>query len=195
MIVLLVTGFGPFPGAPQNPSAKIVDALDARRLARLGLRLEKALLPVVFSGADERLAALIAQYRPDGILHLGLAARRHTISVEMRACNRHSIFHRDAAGKLPNARAIAAGAEEMRRSRLPVARIRHALTRHGAKTESSIDAGRYACNQVLYLTLGAKIRAAGFVHVPRPRASLTLAAMIAGIETALIEMAKDLRSQ
>lgn len=195
MIVLLVTGFGPFPGAPQNPSAKIVDALDARRLARLGLRLEKALLPVVFSGADERLAALIAQYRPDGILHLGLAARRHTISVEMRACNRHSIFHRDAAGKLPKARAIAAGAEELRRVRLPVARIRHVLARNGAKAQTSIDAGRYACNQILYLTLGTQITIAGFVHVPRPRASLTLTAMIAGIEAALIEMAKDLRSQ
>lgn len=195
MISLLVTGFGPFPGAPQNPSAKIVDALDTRRLARLGLRLEKALLPVVFSGADERLAALIAQYRPDGILHLGLAARRRTLGVEMRAHNRHSIFYRDAGGKLPKARAIVAGAEDIRRSRLPVARIRHALARHGAKAQSSIDAGRYACNQVLYLTLGAKIRAAGFVHVPRPRPSLSLAAMIAGIEAALIEMAKDLRAQ
>ena len=195
MIALLITGFGPFPGAPQNPSTKIVEALDAQRLARLGIRLEKALLPVVFSGADERLDSLIAQYRPDGILHLGLAAQRRTISVEMRACNRHSIFHRDATGKLPKARAIVAGAEQLRHVRLPVARIRHALTRHGAKAQSSIDAGRYACNQVLYLTLGTKIRAAGFIHVPRPRPSLSLATMIAGVESALIEMAKDLRAQ
>lgn len=195
MITLLVTGFGPFPGAPKNPSAKIVEALDERRLARLGIRLEKAILPVVFSYADELLDVLIAQYRPDGILHLGLAARRRTVSVEMRAHNRHSIFHRDAAGKLPNARAIVAGAEEMRRSRLPVARIRYALTQRGAKAESSIDAGRYACNQVLYLTLGTEIRAAGFVHVPRPRPSLSLATMIASVEAALIEMAKDLRAQ
>jgi pyroglutamyl-peptidase len=195
MIALLVTGFGPFPGAPKNPSAKIIEALDARRLARLGIKLEKALLPVVFSCADERLAALIAHHGPDGILHLGLAAQRRTLSVELRACNRHSVFHRDANGKLPKARTIVAGAEQLRQVRLPAARIRHALTRRGAKAQPSIDAGRYACNQVLYLTLGTKIRAAGFIHVPRPHPSLSLAAMIAGVETALIEMAKDLRSQ
>jgi pyroglutamyl-peptidase len=201
MPTLLVTGFGPFPGAPSNPSSAIVAALrgrTTRRLARLGVRLVTAKLPVIFADIPGALAALLRETRPDAVLHIGLAGRRKRISVELQARNRLTTLFPDAARALPAARHVVSGGQEFRRARLPVAQLARIMD-----AEISRDAGAYVCNQTLYLTLGADIPLAGFIHIPRPRGRRPLARVEAqriplheiqdDIEKALMVIARAMR--
>lgn len=168
--MVLVTGFGAFPGAPVNPSAAILTRLARHRgrLARLGIELETRLLPVVFDAIEPALTAQATALKPAAILHLGLAGRRRTLSVETQAINRANPLHSDAAGRRP-AQIISAGSPAILRATYPANRILCAIRAQGAAAKRSIDAGDYVCNATLYLTLERRYAPlAGFLHVPRP---------------------------
>lgn len=169
--VLLVTGFGRFPGAPFNPTQRIVAALGgafARRLARLGWRLERRILPVVWNELPRELARLDAALRPDAILHLGLAARRRVVTVEARAHNRRRPLGHDAAGRRAETIRIEKGAAFTREASAH-ARLIPAM-RGATPTARSNDAGAYLCNLALWESLGRGAeRPVAFVHVPPPR--------------------------
>lgn len=169
--ILLVTGFGRFPGAPFNPTERIVAALGgafARRLARLGWRIERRIVPVEWARLPAALARLKAELAPDATLHLGLAARRRVVTVEARAHNRRRPLSCDAAGRRAGGVPIDAAAPFTRPATVDVARMAVALA-HAAPTAVSRDAGAYLCNLALWESL---CRAAGrpvvFVHVPPP---------------------------
>jgi pyroglutamyl-peptidase len=170
-VVILVTGFGAFPGAPTNPSAAILVRLERHRsrLARLGLSLKTALLPVVFDHIGPVLEAAVAAAQPDAILHLGLAGRRRAMSVETRAINRAGPLHPDAARRRAEQR-IRPGGLPVLTATYPAGRIVAAIRTTGVDVRRSIDAGDYVCNTTLYLTLAGRLApVAGFVHVPRTR--------------------------
>jgi len=205
-LTLLVTGFGPFPGAPFNPSSAIVAMLGgaaARRLERLGVRLATACLPVVFADAPGALSSLLAETMPDAVLHIGLAGRRKKLGVERQGRNRLTSLFPDAARALPASRHIVAQAPDFRRARLPAARLARTLNGAGAAAEVSRDAGAYVCNQTLFLTLGEAIPLVGFIHIPRPRGRRPLAraktpriplrVMAKAIEEALVAIAREAR--
>ncbi len=100
MIKLLVTAFGAFPGAPSNPTLAIARELERRhgkRLARLSVALHIRVLPVRFAEVEGALVAALEAVRPHVVLHLGLAGRRKTLSVELRALNRLGLLRPDAA--------------------------------------------------------------------------------------------------
>jgi pyroglutamyl-peptidase len=167
--LVLVTGFGAFPGAPVNPSAAILTRLARHRgrLARLGIVLETRLLPVIFEAIEPALAAQAAALKPDAILHLGLARRRRVLSVETRAINRAGPLHPDAAGRRP-AQTISAGSPSILPATYPASRILRAIRAQGVAAKGSIDAGDYVCNTTLYLTLRHQTAPlAGFLHLPR----------------------------
>ena len=203
-IVILVTGFGAFPGAPRNPSAAILSRLRSQggRFARLGVRLETALLPVVFDAIRPALALAVGQSRPDIVLHLGLAGRRRTVSVETRAINRAGPLHPDAARRR-TPQVIAPGGPAIVRATYPSTRLAVAMRATGVDARRSIDAGDYVCNTTLYLTLAGRLApAAGFVHVPRladpaqprhrtRRRRPSLAAVTTAVVAALLELVRD----
>lgn len=169
---ILVTGFGGFPGAARNPTERIVAELrrHAPRLARLGVELRCAVLPVEYAGLQVRLDRLAEAHRPDVVLHFGLAGRRRRVSVELRAVNRAGPLHPDAAGRRPGQVLVPGGAPVLRAT-IPARRVLAALRAAGAAAHASHDAGDYLCNAVLYRSLakGAVTGAvAGFIHVPRP---------------------------
>ncbi len=170
-IGILVTGFGAFPGTRQNPTAALVLALekDRPRLARLGIALELEILPVVSTEIAPRLEALMVAHQPDAILHFGLAARRKRVSVETRAVNRASLIHLDARGGTAERLQILPGAPQFLRSTFPAVEIAMALERAGIASRLSNNAGKYICNQALYLSLAhGGARQVGFIHVPHP---------------------------
>jgi pyroglutamyl-peptidase len=167
---ILVTDFGSFPGIRENPTARLIRALGAHkvRLARLGIALELELLPVHFAEVTEKLEALDVTFKPDAILHFGLATRRKFFSIETRARNRVSLLHCDASGARARCRAIAPGAVHIARSTFPAHQIEAALRRAGFRAHLSSNAGDYVCNATLYLSLArSHARAIGFIHVPR----------------------------
>jgi pyroglutamyl-peptidase len=169
---ILVTGFGPFPGAAANPSQAVLRLLardHARALARAGIDLRLACLPVVHAGAQARLEALRARHKPHAVLHLGLAARRRRLTLEARACNRMSLLSADASGARAGARLLEPGGPAARRARAPLPHMLAALRTRGLAAALSQDAGAYLCNQTLYASLMGPIPAAAFLHLPRPR--------------------------
>jgi pyroglutamyl-peptidase len=164
---ILVTGFGSFPGVPLNPTRRLISALAGRkaRFARLGVELHACILPVTYSGAPERLEALISNVRPQAILHFGFAARRGAVCIETRALNRTSVLRPDAQRFAPR-RAILEAPFALR-SALPSQIMAATFRRAGLKSELSIDAGDYVCNHIFYLSLSSmKPGLAGFVHIP-----------------------------
>jgi pyroglutamyl-peptidase len=200
---VLVTGFGRFPGARSNPSASLVAALGTyrARLARLGIDLQRAILPVHYAGVGPALRRLEQTLEPDAILHFGLAARRKCLSLETRALNRVSLLHCDASRACAPRRAVLPGAPQIARSTFPYRQIEAAFRRASLRCCLSADAGNYICNKTLYLSLTcSQVRSIGFIHMPllasasRPRkasqnfrpnlAQLTRAALIAILVTA-----------
>lgn len=155
--VILVTGFGAFPGAPHNPTAVLMRNLAAheRRLARMGIKLERRVLPVVYSEIAPRLTALIAETAPDAILHFGLARGRRAISIETRAVN-HFGTSPDAAGKCAPGSSILRGTAAVKRAGVPVPALNAALRRAWIASRPSNDAGNYVCNQTFYLSLAMR---------------------------------------
>jgi pyroglutamyl-peptidase len=169
---LLLTGFGPFPGAPRNPTGPLVRALvrRARRGFRTG-RLVAHVFQTSYQSVDRELPALIARERPDAILMFGLARRTRTIRIETRARNALSVTVRDAGGSLPSARAIAPGKADALALRAPAARLLAVVRTAGIRGSLSGDAGSYLCNYLCWRAIEAAARAGGprlvaFVHVP-----------------------------
>jgi pyroglutamyl-peptidase len=204
-LTILVTGFSAFPGAPLNPSAAIVIRLlrrHARRFRLHGIRLQTAVLPVVYDQVKRELEALVARAHPDAIVHLGLASRRKQVSVEMRAVNRITTLHPDAAKRRAAARAVRAGGLPALRSPLATPSLVTLMRRTGVPTQLSIDAGDYVCNQTLYASLASGGAPAVFIHVPRlagarrqsdDAAQITLPALTRAVEAALVAIAGHVR--
>jgi pyroglutamyl-peptidase len=206
-LTILVTGFSAFPGAPVNPSAAIVMRLlrrHARRFQLHGIRLETAVLPVVYDAVTRELEELVARTRPDAIVHLGLASRRKQVSVETRAMNRVTTLHPDAAKRRAAAPAVRAGGLPALRAPLATASLVTMMHRTGVPTHLSTDAGYYVCNQTLYTSLASGGAPAVFIHVPRltgkrlepdddAAAAITLPALTRAVEAALVAIAIHVR--
>jgi pyroglutamyl-peptidase len=206
-LTILVTGFSAFPGAPVNPSAAIVMRLlrrHARRFQLHGIRLEAAVLPVVYDAVTRELEELVARTRPDAIVHLGLASRRKQVSVETRAVNRVTTLHPDALKRRAAAHAVRAGGLPALRAPLATPSLMTMMHRTGVPTHLSTDAGDYVCNQTLYTSLASRGAPAVFIHVPRltgkrhepdddAAAAITLPALTRAVEAALVAIAIHVR--
>ena len=175
---ILVTGFGPFPGMPDNPSAALVTKLAQPRIAR-AFNLEARILPTEFAAAGAALAKAIAEVKPDIVVCFGVAAKTDTIRVERAAWNVVDPQMPDARGHRHKSRTVRAGAPEGYGTTLPTADIMAALARGGFPARGSNDAGDYLCNYIFYqlmhdIAASGEKRMGGFVHIPMPRAGAAL---------------------
>jgi pyroglutamyl-peptidase len=170
---ILLTGFGPFPGAPFNPTGALVARLARlKRPALAGTRRIAHVFPTSYAAVDRELPDLIAQHHPQVILMFGLASRTRHIRIETRARNRISALIADAEGSRHRTMVIEAGGK----SALPFSplsqRLLMAARRRGVPSALSCDAGRYLCNYLCWRTLEAAAKSGGpavvaFVHVPK----------------------------
>jgi pyroglutamyl-peptidase len=168
---VIVAGFGPFPGAPFNPSAAVAKALARRRRPALaGLERTAHVFATTYAAVDGDLPTLLAA-RPDILLIFGLAGRRRHVCIETRARNARSVLFPDASGYRPEHGVVAMEAPAALRSRPPFVRLVSAAA-SVTPSRSSRDAGRYLCNYVYWRALE---RSAGhgplvqFVHIPWAR--------------------------
>jgi pyroglutamyl-peptidase len=169
---LLVAGFGPFPGAPHNPTAALVERL--ARIAQPSLRVISHVFPTQYAAVDNDLPLLLARHKPDALLMFGLHRRARTLRIETLARNAIG-SHRDAGGSIPSRHAIAPGAAHQS-MRAPAARLARAVRKAGVPAVLSRDAGSYLCNYLCWRATEAARRghlSAAFVHVP-PVARKTL---------------------
>jgi pyroglutamyl-peptidase len=165
----LLTAFGPFPGAPFNPTAPLVKALARRRRPALaGIDIRTHVFATAYAAVDRELPKLFA-VRPDIVVLFGLAGRTRHLRVESRARNAVSLLFPDARGWRPRHGAIVLGGPPSLRGRAPFVRLVSAARGHGVAVRPSRDAGRYLCNYAYWCALeraptGALVQ---FVHVPQ----------------------------
>jgi len=149
---VFVTGFGPFLGNGDNPSASLAESCG----------LPFRVLPVTFHAVEEFLASA-PEF--DALLMLGLA------SGEQNPRLRLEMMARNVIGATPDAEGVVGGpgpiapfaprqlGATLFRSPALVAECEH--------WRPSVDAGSYLCNYSLFRALQTwPGQAVGFVHVP-----------------------------
>jgi pyroglutamyl-peptidase len=174
MTKVLLIGFGPFPGAPRNPSADIVRMIGKRRRPALAdVRIVTAVLPTSYAAVREELPKLLRDNDPDAVLFFGLASRARFLRIERRAVNAVTGFYPDVTRSKPEGRVFMPGLPAELRVRADVTRLAFAARAAGIDARLSRDAGRYICNAALYGALhiprGGRPLLVAFVHIPRPR--------------------------
>lgn len=168
---VLITGFGPFPGSPYNPTEQIVKRLARmRRPALAGHTIMSHVFPTSYAAVDRDLPKLLTENRPDTLLMFGLAPRAKTVRIELLARNAVALLP-DAQGASLNRRTIVAGASQSIALPVPAQRLLAAARTARVPVVLSRNAGRYLCNYLCWRAAEAAKetgwpKAAVFVHVP-----------------------------
>jgi pyroglutamyl-peptidase len=168
---ILITGFGPFPGAPYNPTEPLVARLLRLRRPALGdVALSGHIFPVTYKAVDRQLPELLAIRRPQALLMFGLASRTPFVRIETRARNAVTTLWPDVDQARIRKGSIAGGADAMMFGR-HTARLLRAALGTGIDARASRDAGSYLCNYLSWRAIEATCRDGGprlaaFVHVP-----------------------------
>jgi len=168
---ILVTGFGPFPGAPFNPTQPLVARLlRLRRPALDDVELSGHIFPVTYQAVDRELPELLAKHRPQALLMFGLATRTAHVRVETRARNAVTTRWPDADRTRARKGSIAGGADAMMFGP-HTAKLLRAADNTGIDARASRDAGSYLCNYLSWRAIEATCNDTGpglaaFVHVP-----------------------------
>ncbi|MDP1882535.1 MAG: pyroglutamyl-peptidase I, partial [Bradyrhizobium sp.] len=203
---VLITGFGPFPGAPYNPTQPLVARLlRLRRPAFNDVDLSGHIFPVTYRAVDRELPEMLAKHRPQALLMFGLAARTPYVRIETRARNAVTTLWPDADHTRVRKGSIADDADAMTFGP-HTARLLRAAVGTGIDARASRDAGSYLCNYLSWRAIeatcgGDSPRLAAFVHVPplardtaRQRKGsahrITLEELVDAGEAMLLEMVK-----
>jgi pyroglutamyl-peptidase len=169
---VLLTGFGPFPGAPFNPSAALAKQLARRRRPALAdVERVAHVFATRYTAVDRDLPGLLAQH-PDIVLMFGLAARTPALRIETRARNAVSVLLPDAGGRFTQGGMIARGKPSALRGNALGRALLHAAKSAGVPALLSRDAGRYLCNYAYWRALEKTVDGrplVQFVHIPLVR--------------------------
>lgn len=211
MTTILITGFTPFPGAPENPTAALIEAIEAGHIKSSdGVTLASCLLPTEFSASWKVFQQALADVKPDATLQFGLSAKATGFTLECIARNQMASALPDNSGFRPDDQMIEQGGPLVLPTGLPLEDIYEALTAQGLPAEYSESAGAYVCNHLFYKTMSlprdTRPACAGFIHIPyleeqRDRledemridkglAALSQTQLFEGVETILKELSR-----
>jgi pyroglutamyl-peptidase len=172
-LVVLLTGFGPFPGAPFNPTGPLVHRLARlKRPALADVRLVSHVFLTSYRAVDRDLPRLLSEVKPDVLLMFGLSASARSLRVETRARNAISALIRDTEGRRTFAIGILPGGPAALSFAVPALRLALAARNARVPAQTSRDAGRYLCNYLCWRAIEAAGRSGGpklgaFIHVPK----------------------------
>ncbi len=164
---VLVTGFGPFPGVPDNASAQLVRSL-AQSAQIPGIELFAEVLPVSWADAGRAAREAIARVEPHAILHFGVSKRVSGFEIETRAFNT-SGPKKDHAGLVRPGSPLDRSGMPVLSATMPPAVLLRALRRGGFSAQLSRNPGRYLCNALFYWSLadaGSSSKPVSFIHIP-----------------------------
>jgi pyroglutamyl-peptidase len=168
---ILITGFGPFPGAPFNPTQPLVNRLVRVRRPAFGeVELSNHIFPVTYKAVDRQLPDLLIEHRPHALLMFGLASRTPHVRIETRARNAVTMLWPDAEHMRVRKGSITAGADALMFGPHTAKLLRVALGT-GVDARPSRDAGSYLCNYLSWRAIEATDKDNGpaltaFVHIP-----------------------------
>ena len=164
--LVLVTGFGPFPGVPVNPSREVARLLEAAPPE--GVRVRARELPVSFQGTPKALRDAVAGGEaPSALLSMGVQ-REAGFLLERRARGRYDTERVDNDGVSAAGLELVLGQD--RASDLDLESLAKCLREAGAAdVRLSDDAGGYVCEITNHTLLGEGQRLgvpALFLHIP-----------------------------
>jgi pyroglutamyl-peptidase len=168
---ILVTGFGPFPGAPFNPTGPLVERLARlRRTALTDVTIIPHVFPTSYAAVDRELPQLIARHKPTALLMFGLAARTKLLRIETRARNALALLP-DVSGVSLCRNSIRPGGPATLALPAPMQAVLTSARSACVPAMASHDAGRYLCNYLCWRAAEISLedggpRLAAFVHVP-----------------------------
>jgi pyroglutamyl-peptidase len=166
---IVIAGFGPFPGAPSNPSGLLAAKLARRRRPALaGIEITSHIFATTYEAVDRDLPKLLA-LEPDVLLIFGVAGRRREICIETQARNARSVLFPDVRGQRPKHAAIELGEARALKGNAPFPRLLYALRRAALPARLSRDAGTYLCNYAYWRALQSVRNGrplVQFVHMP-----------------------------
>ena len=169
--LVLLTGFGPFPGVERNASGLLVRKLAAAAKRRFEVyRFETAILATDWDTGPAKLAAIQTSRSHLLALHFGVSRQARGFVIETVGRNERRDAE-DAAGCRPQSSCISEDGPARLFTPLPATGIVARLTVGGLAATTSDDAGGYLCNAIFYQSLahcsaqnGAS--RAGFIHIP-----------------------------
>jgi pyroglutamyl-peptidase len=173
-LTILITGFGPFPGAPFNPTEMLVRRLAReRRPALASIKIVPHIFRTSYAAVDRDLPALLQVHKPDAILMFGLAARTKHLRVETLARNAVAGAS-DVDRHTPNMRVLDRGKPSTRALPTPARHLLASARTAHVPAALSRDAGRYLCNYLCWRATEATHanggpQLAAFIHVPLVR--------------------------
>ena len=192
---LLVCGFGPFPGVPENPAMLTVEQLRSERWRPGTATVGYALLPTTWGGAVDTVLARLGP-GVDAVLLVGVASTADCFRVETQGRNATATAAPDANGAMHPHRRIEADGPEHRPATAPIAAIVSAIAAEGLGVEASPDAGDYLCNYSLYRLLGEADAAGaprvGFLHLPPLCDAFRLDDLVRAVKAAVGAFAEEL---
>ncbi|MEM0906689.1 MAG: hypothetical protein AAGJ94_04940 [Pseudomonadota bacterium] len=163
--LLLVTGFGPFPGVPDNPSGAVVSAIAGLSIKGVDAQVLETRW-TVGDGLAERAAAARC------VLMFGVAPI-HRMRYERAALS--GAAHRpDVAGRLPTT-----PPSRWRYSAFDVPQLVVAARAAGHTITLSHSPGQYICNAAYNAALSTNANTL-FVHIPAPvgRSAISMDAVL-----------------
>jgi pyroglutamyl-peptidase len=172
MPTVLITGFGPFPGSPYNPTGPLVQRLARLRRPRLAtVKIVTHIFPTSYAAVDRELPKLIAKHKPDALLMFGLAPRARKLRIETRTRNSVAVLP-DADGVKLSRHTIQPNGPVDLPIPAPTQRLLATVRASQVPAVLSRDAGRYLCNYLCWRAAEAARkkngpRLAAFVHVPK----------------------------
>jgi pyroglutamyl-peptidase len=181
---VLLTGFGPFPGAAENSSAWLVEEFAGnRQSSSLGCDLHAEVLPTEWAEVARLGPGLVQHHRPRLTLHLGLHKRARGFRIERSAHNLIDL-REDARGTVLSRRTILDRSDGRLDTEVPATQLARHLRTHDLPAVASRSAGTYLCNSLYYLSLHWA-RDVCFVHLPpgpRQGGPLSEAELLRGAE-------------
>jgi pyroglutamyl-peptidase len=167
---VLLTGFGPFPGVAENPSAWLVETLaEQRALPGCDGELHARILATEWE-ATALMPRLYETLQPHVMIHFGLSERAKAFRIERSAHNRVAL-RADARGAMPSGHVIRPEGPDRFDTKLPAGALAAHLRTCGLAAVTSRSAGGYLCNFLYYHSLDWARRQKGaclvlFVHIP-----------------------------
>mmetsp|Transcript_18270 Transcript_18270/g.34784 ORF Transcript_18270/g.34784 Transcript_18270/m.34784 type:complete len:221 (-) Transcript_18270:73-735(-) len=151
---ILVTGFGPFPGVPHNPTTDIAKSLDGTCVGEY--QVAGRVLDVCFETIQNQVHVAIDDCHPDVMILLGVHGKSDRIALEGRALNL-------ADSKRPDSRGVFKSDGQRLCEDLPFntelsstvdrKSLVKVLETAGFPAVCSEDAGRYLCNAAFFHAL------------------------------------------
>lgn len=171
MKTLLITGFTPFPGAPENPTAELVGwAKEGLLNVPEGWQLVALLLETEYEKSIADLESALTRLKPQALIEFGLSAKAVGFTLEKVARNEITARQPDNKGAGSTAGPINETGPDTLPTGLPVQDIFKVLKNADLSVGLSDDAGGYVCNHLFYRTRNstnpARPKTSGFIHIP-----------------------------